>query len=151
MERLVGRRFGSLDEIRNEIEKITHKKIGTIFESESDRLEECDFMIDYDGRGLLRNAIFKITDLLKVRGLKTQSKYKKQVEEAINKKEAEIEDITKSLRKAEKELKNLKRKEKDIEGERSAKDAEDSPADVFSGPKAFENPAMDTAIYKTTV
>lgn len=48
MERLVGRRFNDLDEIKKEIEKITHKKIGTIFESESERPEECDFMIDYE-------------------------------------------------------------------------------------------------------
>ena len=112
--------------------------------------DSVDFKIDYDERGL-QNVIFKITDLLKVRGSKTQRKYKNQVEEAINKKEAEIEDITRSLQKAEEELKNLKRKEKDIESERSVKDIEDSPADVFSGPKAFENPAIDTAICKTTV
>ncbi len=114
------------------------------------RADSVDFQIDYDKRGL-QNAIFKITDLLKVKGLKTQRKYKNQVEKAISKKEAEIEDITRSLRKAEKELKNLKRKEKDIEGESSVKDAENSPADIFPEPKAFENHAMDTAICKTTV
>lgn len=62
MERLVGRRFSSLDEIRNEIEKITHKKIGTIFESESDRLEECDFMIDYEFEPFDIHTLFYLRD-----------------------------------------------------------------------------------------
>ena len=48
MERLVGRRFKTLDKLKEEIEKITQKKVNSIIESESDRLEETDFMIDYE-------------------------------------------------------------------------------------------------------
>ena len=47
-ERLVGRRFKTLDELKVEIEKITQKKVNAVIESESDRLEETDFMIDYE-------------------------------------------------------------------------------------------------------
>ena len=48
MERLVGKRFKTLDELKEEIEKITQKKVNSIIESESDRLEGTDFMIDYE-------------------------------------------------------------------------------------------------------
>ena len=48
MERLVGRRFKTLDELKAEIEKITQKKVNTVIESESDRSEGTDYMIDYE-------------------------------------------------------------------------------------------------------
>lgn len=48
MERLVGRRFKTLDELKTEIEKITQKKVNTVIESESDRPEGTDYMIDYE-------------------------------------------------------------------------------------------------------
>ena len=48
MEKLVGRRFKTLDELKVEIEKITQKKVNAVIESERDRLEETDFMIDYE-------------------------------------------------------------------------------------------------------
>lgn len=48
MERLVGRRFKTLDELKEEIEKLTQKKVNSIIESESDRLEDTDYMIDYE-------------------------------------------------------------------------------------------------------
>ena len=48
MERLVGRRFKTLDELKAEIEKITQKKVNTVIESESDRPEGTDYMIDYE-------------------------------------------------------------------------------------------------------
>lgn len=48
MEKLVGKRFNNLKEIKKEIEKIKHKKIVGIFESESERPKEIDFMIDYE-------------------------------------------------------------------------------------------------------
>ena len=48
MERLVGRRFNTLDELKEEIEKLTQKKVNSIIESESDRLEDTDYMIDYE-------------------------------------------------------------------------------------------------------
>lgn len=48
MERLVGRRFKTLDELKAEIEKITQKKVNAVIESESDRAEGTDYMIDYE-------------------------------------------------------------------------------------------------------
>ena len=48
MERLVGRRFKTLDELKAEIEKITQKKVNTVIESECDRPEGTDYMIDYE-------------------------------------------------------------------------------------------------------
>ena len=48
MERLVGRRFKTLDELKAEIEKITQKKVNAVIESESDRPEGTDYMIDYE-------------------------------------------------------------------------------------------------------
>ncbi|MBP3505422.1 MAG: hypothetical protein J6K43_03360, partial [Lachnospiraceae bacterium] len=37
-----------LDELKAEIEKITQKKVNTVIESESDRPEGTDYMIDYE-------------------------------------------------------------------------------------------------------
>lgn len=62
MERLVGRRFNTLDEIKEEIEKITHKKVGTIFESESERPKECDFMIDFEFELFDIHTLFYLRD-----------------------------------------------------------------------------------------
>lgn len=62
MERMVGKRFGTLSEIKKEIEGITHKKVNTIFESESERLEECDFMIDYEFEEFDIHTLFYLKD-----------------------------------------------------------------------------------------
>lgn len=48
MERLVGRRYKTLEELKNDIEKVTNRKINAILESESERFEELDYMIDYE-------------------------------------------------------------------------------------------------------
>ena len=45
---LVGKRYENLELLKNDIEIITGKNINTIIESESDRLEEMDFLIDYE-------------------------------------------------------------------------------------------------------
>lgn len=47
MELLVGRRFYTLYDIKDEIEKLTGKTVEKIFISESDRCLDCDNMIDY--------------------------------------------------------------------------------------------------------
>jgi len=47
---VVGRRFPTLDKLKNKIEMTLNRKIQTIIESESEREEEekeLDFMIDY--------------------------------------------------------------------------------------------------------
>lgn len=45
---IVGRRYESLDLLKNDIEVLTGRDVNVIMESESDRLEEMDFMIDYE-------------------------------------------------------------------------------------------------------
>lgn len=62
MERLVGRRFENLDELKNSIEEITHKKVGTIIESESDRIESTDYMIDFEFELFDIHTIFYLKD-----------------------------------------------------------------------------------------
>lgn len=48
MEWLVGRRYETLDKLKKDIEKISGQRVNTIFESESERPEGTDFMIDYE-------------------------------------------------------------------------------------------------------
>ena len=48
LEKLVGRRYANLELLKNDIEILSGKKVNTIMESESERFEECDFMIDYE-------------------------------------------------------------------------------------------------------
>lgn len=62
MERLVGRRFENLDELKNSIEEITHKKVGTIIESESDRIDGTDYMIDFEFGLFDIHTIFYLKD-----------------------------------------------------------------------------------------
>ena len=47
-EQLIGKRFNNLTELKNELEKLTKRKIISIFESESDIVEDCDNMIDFE-------------------------------------------------------------------------------------------------------
>ena len=62
MERLVGRRFKTLDELKAEIEKITQKKVNTVIESESDRPEGTDYMIDYEFEMFDIHTMFYLKD-----------------------------------------------------------------------------------------
>ncbi len=48
LEGLVGRRFGSLEELKAKIEDLTDRKVSTILESESEMMEGTDYMIDYE-------------------------------------------------------------------------------------------------------
>lgn len=48
MEELVGNRYSSLSLLGDDIELVTGRIIKTIIESESERLENCDYMIDYE-------------------------------------------------------------------------------------------------------
>lgn len=47
LKKLVGRRYANLELLKNDIELLTKRKVESIMESESDRLEECDFIIDF--------------------------------------------------------------------------------------------------------
>ena len=51
LENLVGRRYNSLDLLKNDIEILIEKTVTNIEESDSDRFEEMDFMIDYEIKG----------------------------------------------------------------------------------------------------
>lgn len=45
--KIVGRRYKSLDLLKADIEACLKREVETIIESESERTEEMDFMIDY--------------------------------------------------------------------------------------------------------
>ena len=47
LEDLVGRRYATLEQLKNDIEALSGKKVNTIFESE-DVFAELDYMIDYE-------------------------------------------------------------------------------------------------------
>ena len=47
LEKLVGHRYANLDLIKKDIELLTKRNVKSIIKSESERIEECDFMIDF--------------------------------------------------------------------------------------------------------
>ena len=47
MEKLIGRRYKNLNLLKHDIETITNKKIEVITESDSDRFDDMDFMVDF--------------------------------------------------------------------------------------------------------
>ena len=48
MEKMVGKRYASLDEIKKEIEKLTGVKVAEVIRSSSDKLKSTDFMLDFE-------------------------------------------------------------------------------------------------------
>lgn len=48
LEKIVGRRYATLELLKQDIENLTGKTINAIIESESERYEHLDFMIDYE-------------------------------------------------------------------------------------------------------
>lgn len=62
LEKLVGRRYETLELLKNDIEILTGKNVSTIIESESDRPEETDFMIDYEFKEFDIHTIFYLKD-----------------------------------------------------------------------------------------
>ena len=62
LEKLVGKRYESLDLLKNDIEILSGKKVNTIIESESDRFEELDFMIDVEFEEFDIHTIFYLKD-----------------------------------------------------------------------------------------
>lgn len=62
MERLVGRRYETLDKLKKDIEKITGKRVSTIFESENERPEGTDFMIDFEFELFDIHTLFYLKD-----------------------------------------------------------------------------------------
>ena len=62
LERLVGRRYKNLELLKNDIETLTGKTISTILESESERFEDMDFMIDFEFEEFDIHTIFYLKD-----------------------------------------------------------------------------------------
>ena len=62
LEKLVGRRYETLELLRNDIEILSGKKVNAIIESESDRPEELDFMIDFEFEDFDIHTIFYLKD-----------------------------------------------------------------------------------------
>ena len=63
MEMLVGRRYESLNTLKEDIEKISGKKVNAIIESESERPEGTDLMIDYEFEPFDIHTIFYLKDM----------------------------------------------------------------------------------------
>lgn len=47
-QNLIGNRYKNLEDLKTDLEKLHNCKVVNIFESESERLEDSDFMIDYE-------------------------------------------------------------------------------------------------------
>ena len=47
MEKMVGKRYASLNEIKKEIERLTSVKVAEIIKSSSDGIKGTDFMLDF--------------------------------------------------------------------------------------------------------
>ena len=62
LEKLVGRRYANLELLKNDIETLTGKTISTILESESERFEDMDFMIDFEFEEFDIHTIFYLKD-----------------------------------------------------------------------------------------
>ncbi len=62
LENLVGRRFPALEDLKKEIEHETGKKVNSIVESESERLEDIDNMIDFEFELFHIHTIYYLKD-----------------------------------------------------------------------------------------
>ena len=63
MESLVGRRYEDLDILKADIENISGRKVNAIIESESDRPEGTDLMIDYEFEPFDIYTMFYLKDM----------------------------------------------------------------------------------------
>ena len=63
MESLVGRRYEDLDILKADIENISGRKVNAIIESESDRPEGTDLMIDYEFEPFDIHTMFYLKDM----------------------------------------------------------------------------------------
>lgn len=62
LEKIVGRRYESLEALKADIEMITGKKVDSIIESESDRPDGTDYMIDFEFELFNIHTIFYLKD-----------------------------------------------------------------------------------------
>jgi len=63
MESLVGRRYEDLDILKADIENISGRKVNAIIESESDRPDGTDLMIDYEFEPFDIHTMFYLKDM----------------------------------------------------------------------------------------
>lgn len=63
MESLVGGRYEDLDILKADIENISGRKVNAIIESESDRPEGTDLMIDYEFEPFDIHTMFYLKDM----------------------------------------------------------------------------------------
>lgn len=62
MKTLVGMRFDSLEKLKEQIEKVANKRVRAIIESESERDEAMDYMIDFEFEVANIHTIFYLKD-----------------------------------------------------------------------------------------
>lgn len=63
MEMLVGRRYNNLNALKEDIEKMSGKKVNSIIESESERPDGTDLMIDYEFEEFDIHTLFYLKDM----------------------------------------------------------------------------------------
>lgn len=62
LKSLIGKRYASLELLKNDIEILTNKKVNTILESESERYEHMDYMIDFEFEEFDIHTLFYLKD-----------------------------------------------------------------------------------------
>jgi hypothetical protein len=62
LEGLVGNRYATLEALKKDIEKITKRTVSVIIESETERPEGTDFMIDYEFEEFDIHTLFYLKD-----------------------------------------------------------------------------------------
>lgn len=62
LELLVGRRYETLEQLKDDIENITSQRVNSIIESESDKIEDLDYMIDFEFEESDIHTIFYLKD-----------------------------------------------------------------------------------------
>ena len=62
LKELVGRRYATLELLKNDIEILTNKKVNTILESDSERYSDMDYMIDFEFTEFDIHTLFYLKD-----------------------------------------------------------------------------------------
>ena len=62
LEKLVGKRYATLEQLKNDIEVLTGKQVSAIIESETEKPEDADFMIDLEFDELDICTLFYLKD-----------------------------------------------------------------------------------------
>lgn len=60
--KLVGRRYANLELLKNDIEVLTGKRVNAIIESESEKFDEMDNMIDFEFEEFDIHTLFYLKD-----------------------------------------------------------------------------------------